>query len=568
MINSFLYRRKGSFVFCFILFLTFSNAVQAQRWYVNDNDLTGDRFTSAAGNDANPGTQAQPLLTMDAAIALAAPGDTIFVDAGQYVDDSVYIIKSLTLYGAKYETHAGPDAVPVGRFANETELSGTIYIAPSIDNVTIAGFYIHVPNSPTHGINVRGHNIKVLNNITNAATPIFSGVQTGISTRANGPTRLHSYEIKNNNVSGTRYGIYFDGNTEDPSEISDNYVRGASVAGIVVTASRGHHFSGNVVEYNGTQGFLIDEGNNLFERNTIKNNIGSGARLAGASGFTYGNSFINNFFENNGSGINLTNDDPSSVNNSAHYNSFTGNGTNIVSVHTALFDASCNWFESIDPSVIATTVSGNVAYQPFLVDGIDTDLGLSGFQPITACRILPIMLSSFNGYWQNKWAVLKWTTQMESNNRVFEVQRSTDGRRFATIATVMGAGNSQVLRHYQYNDESAASVNGLLYYRLKQVDFDGQSTLSQVVLLKNENNTIFTAYPNPAHDVIFVKLVDSRVTAHRYSLINYLGQTIRVGNFTGNYFSVPVTDLSRGTYLIRLSDNTGKIVAQSVTLIN
>lgn len=566
MKDFYLYYRSTRALVVFVLFTCISESALAQKWYVNDNDLTGDRFTTAIGDDANPGTAAQPFLTIKKALSMANAGDSILVDAGGYVQDSVYITKSLTLLGAKYDVNAGPAAVPPGRFVDETEVTGTIYVGPSTDNVSIAGFYVKIVSPALLGINVRGYNIKVFNNITTASFAL-SGVQAGISMRVNQVLRTHQYQVYNNHVSGSRYGIYFDGRQEDPSDIFDNYVTGASVAGIVVTASLGHHFSGNVVEGN-TLGFLIDEGNNLFERNTMQNNSIAGARLDGRSQHTFNNSFINNFFINNGTGIHLTNDDATAVDNSAHYNSFTGNFNNIINDHTGLFNATCNWYETIDPAAIAAKISGNILYNPFLVDGADTDPLLPGFQPNTSCMVIPVTLSSFTGHWQNKWAVLKWTTQLESNNRVFEIQRSTDGRRFTTIGTVLGAGNSNTVRHYQYNDEEAAGIGAVIYYRLKQVDFDGNNKLSEVVLLKNPNNTIFTFYPNPAHDVIFVKMIRSDITTHQYALINYLGQTIQTGKVTGDYFSIPVQSLPKGTYLIRLSDNTGKTIAQSVALIN
>ena len=66
------------------------------------------------------------------------------------------------------------------------------------------------------GINARGYlsrglNSVVINNIV-IGIPNPAIQQLGIATRANGPLRLHSYLIRNNNVTGFRFGIYFDGN--------------------------------------------------------------------------------------------------------------------------------------------------------------------------------------------------------------------------------------------------------------------------------------------------------------------------------------------------------------------
>jgi ELWxxDGT repeat protein len=67
--------------------------------YVNDNDLTGDIYTTAIGNNANSGTPAAPLATLDFAVSAAKSGDTIFVDAGNYVTPTFVISKELTVIG-------------------------------------------------------------------------------------------------------------------------------------------------------------------------------------------------------------------------------------------------------------------------------------------------------------------------------------------------------------------------------------------------------------------------------------------------------------------------------------
>jgi hypothetical protein len=74
-------------------------------WFVNDNDLTGDIFTTNIGNDANPGTSVCPFATVNYAITMAAPGDVIKVDAGLYEESltswkDMEITKSLSLIGA------------------------------------------------------------------------------------------------------------------------------------------------------------------------------------------------------------------------------------------------------------------------------------------------------------------------------------------------------------------------------------------------------------------------------------------------------------------------------------
>ncbi len=95
---------------------------------------------------------------------------------------------------------------------------------------------------------------------------------------------------------------------------------------------------------------------------------------------------------------------------------------------------------------------------------------------------LPVVLAEFKGTIQNKKALLQWKTASENNSKHFELEKSLDGINFRKIATIAAAGNSSSLRQYSYPDpEVLVEMN---YYRLRSVDIDDQSKLSNTVLLK------------------------------------------------------------------------------------
>ena len=104
-----------------------------------------------------------------------------------------------------------------------------------------------------------------------------------------------------------------------------------------------------------------------------------------------------------------------------------------------------------------------------------------------ACNdcVLPVGLDDFSASAFRKGARLDWVTSSEANNDFFEIQRSTDGHHFETIGYKDGAGNSTGYLSYSYEDPTAP-VNELLYYRLKQVDFNGSLTFSRAVTFKSE----------------------------------------------------------------------------------
>ena len=101
---------------------------------------------------------------------------------------------------------------------------------------------------------------------------------------------------------------------------------------------------------------------------------------------------------------------------------------------------------------------------------------------------------------------LRWTTATEINNDFFTVERSRDGLHFEAVAQTAGAGNTTTLQHYKAYD--LAPLNGTSFYRLRQTDFDGRSTTSDVVTVYRKGNTDFSVYPNPidADDDVMIRL--------------------------------------------------------------
>lgn len=110
---------------------------------------------------------------------------------------------------------------------------------------------------------------------------------------------------------------------------------------------------------------------------------------------------------------------------------------------------------------------------------------------------LPIELLSFNAIRNGDKVDAYWTTVSELNNDYFTLERSKDGVNFEIVLTADGAGTSNYILNYSETDFSP--YDGISYYRLKQTDFNGNSSYSQIVSV----NYIFTddnlsVYPNPS----------------------------------------------------------------------
>jgi hypothetical protein len=110
---------------------------------------------------------------------------------------------------------------------------------------------------------------------------------------------------------------------------------------------------------------------------------------------------------------------------------------------------------------------------------------------------LPVELTSFTAALKFDIVELKWSTASELNNDHFTIERSTNLENFEVVATIPGNGTSNVIHHYNTLDPSP--VYGRSYYRLKQTDYDGKYTYSDVRVIDYEGPKFSSmrGYPNP-----------------------------------------------------------------------
>ncbi|MEM7369781.1 MAG: SdrD B-like domain-containing protein [Bacteroidota bacterium] len=156
---------------------------------------------------------------------------------------------------------------------------------------------------------------------------------------------------------------------------------------------------------------------------------------------------------------------------------------------------------------------------------------------------------------------LDWTTASEQNNERFEIERSVDMNNFEWIGSVEGAGTTQDLQEYQFEDPEALLLGVQdVFYRIKQIDFDGTYTYSSVMELELPQNgdMQFEVYPNPVSELLQVAAFSEGGTL---LLLDLNGKVIHrqpLPSDPGHYVSqVDVSSMTAGTYLIRLADRNG-----------
>ena len=172
---------------------------------------------------------------------------------------------------------------------------------------------------------------------------------------------------------------------------------------------------------------------------------------------------------------------------------------------------------------------------------------------------IPSNLSVKYNYWklkkENGKVLVLWGTSEEENNDYFSIERSTDGINFNQIGILYGkeTGNT-----YLYSDSESSFLSGVMYYRLKQVDFDGHESFSsiKVIELEPEVHGNLNIYPNPVTDILNVKADVDNASDIRISIYNVWGQTVievlKTSDFNHHTMSLNTHNLISGYYIIEL----------------
>jgi hypothetical protein len=178
---------------------------------------------------------------------------------------------------------------------------------------------------------------------------------------------------------------------------------------------------------------------------------------------------------------------------------------------------------------------------------------------LTDLTIVPVELTSFTGNVNNLGQViLNWQTATELNNQGFEIERRIESSEFRTIAFVEGAGTVTEIRNYSFIDKTADQ--GINYYRLKQVDFDGTFAYSDEVEVDVAAPLTFDLaqnYPNPFNPSTNIQFSIPESGNVKLSVYNLVGEEVAVlvnGFSQAGTFEVTfdASNLSTGVYLYKL----------------
>ncbi|GAB4500087.1 MAG: hypothetical protein OHK0019_38010 [Saprospiraceae bacterium] len=169
-----------------------------------------------------------------------------------------------------------------------------------------------------------------------------------------------------------------------------------------------------------------------------------------------------------------------------------------------------------------------------------------------ANSVLPIILVEFKATYNNS-VLLTWRTATETSNDFFSIERSADGRNFTETGRMPGSGTTAEPQDYRFTDDSP--LPGLNYYRLRQVDFDGQFSYSKVVSVRVSEASGIRLYPSPATDVLNLQWEKPAAENTVWEIFDLAGRLLQSGEFLAENpdFKINVAALPEGIYHLRLS---------------
>lgn len=173
---------------------------------------------------------------------------------------------------------------------------------------------------------------------------------------------------------------------------------------------------------------------------------------------------------------------------------------------------------------------------------------------------LPVKLTAFTASLAKGKVNLKWETASEINVSHFELERSTDGVNYSQAALVFAYGSATDKASYSYSDNVASFQQSVVYYRLRSVDIDGKTELSETRIIRinqTETNSItLQTYPNPVTNELRITVPNNWQNKQTvFELFNANGQVSGRKTTSGSNQTetINTSSLAPGFYIVRVS---------------
>lgn len=231
------------------------------------------------------------------------------------------------------------------------------------------------------------------------------------------------------------------------------------------------------------------------------------------------------------------------------WNKFRHGGvTSLVDMRVARWSGS-QWANHGNGNVTGNETAGSVTSSAAITDFSPFTLGSSN-----TLNPLPVSLISFDATPVNQSVKVVWATSNELNNDRYIVEKSYNGTEWSAIGTVKGLGNSNSVAQYSFID--AQPQLGIQYYRLKQVDLNGEFAYSEIkpVAFNHNQHIQVSLFPNPANNQVNINLPSNENMDAKLTVFNALGQVVlELSNLSATNFSFDCSNFETGIYNLELS---------------
>lgn len=578
-----------------------TTTIRSTKYYVNDNSTTGDIYCSVVGDNAKLGTRPSiPKLNLSNLLSTYAgtflSGDTIYVDKGAYTENDLSSpVGGVVIKGAGMDkttfTKSGSDHYFMVIDDNNTVLqdmfisgydattaSGT---GKALEIVGVTG--IKILNVQVNSVGAGSGSMPI--QVKSNSTVLFNG---GGSTCNKVSSVSGGINITGSSVDVTIKNYLFIDNSSSPNGSAIKMTGGAANQKVVIrnskfvdnknsTAGSAIYMSsagGDLKVYdcifdnndgNGTSEIIygnaisIQGGSATIKRCEIKNSSSTNTTHYGGGIAGYG--AVNNvtltidsttFSSNtssNGNDIYIK-ESGSSVTANVFNCTFSSGATNITQAGSGAITIS----DSGNPSTSGTVTKTNTN-APTYTANPSTPIysGSCATSVAITATPLPIKLLYFKANTELNNINISWQTATEINNDYFTLEKSEDGINFYPLSIIKGAGNSNEILNYNYIDFHPNDIN---YYRLKQTDFDGKYTYSNIIFVskKQNENTNYHIYYSNISDEIIIKTLNSNNKI--VQLIDFHGRQILNQEFENNYIKISCRNINdRSVVVVNILSN-------------
>lgn len=222
---------------------------------------------------------------------------------------------------------------------------------------------------------------------------------------------------------------------------------------------------------------------------------------------------------------------------------------------------------TLPPTGTFVVTSIRIVLSDGTVGGCGNDFAMDDvkFSQCAEAGQLPVEFLGITARQKGSGVSIEWSTSQEINSSRFDIEKSADGNsNWDLVASINAAGNSSVVKNYNAYD--ARPLNGVNFYRIKQVDKDGNFKYSKTVRVNlNFSKTGVSVLANPFHSLLtvdFSSAIEQSVSAR---LIDITGKqvavekwTISTGNSRMNFSNV--SGLQQGMYILNISNANGEVL--------